>query len=101
MTNSYEDTHEPLESEDPNIVRKELKKLIEFYYSTLEGYDLIYDTAMGFKREHPDAYDYILFHDLIASTPPPWATKFDMPNHEIEHLIEDLPKILNEKRKAA
>jgi len=101
MTEKIESTIDPLESENEEEKRNELRDIIHMYSINIESFEFLTDIALGFKREHPDCYDYILFHDLIGSTPPPWVEKFDMPNHEIEKLIIDLPKFYLERKKLA
>lgn len=101
MTKNFEEQTDPLESTNNEVKRAELREIIQLYSTNVESFEFVSDIAIGFKREHPDCYDYLLYHDLIGSTPPPWVEKFDMPNNEIEHLILDLPKLFIERNKKA
>jgi hypothetical protein len=101
MSENLESTIDPLESNDLDLKRSELRKIIHLYSNNIESFEFVSDIAIGFKRDHPDCYDYVLYHDLIGSTPPPWVQKFDMPNNEIEHLIIDLPKLYIDRKKLA
>jgi hypothetical protein len=101
MSENLDSTIDPLESTDLDVKRKELRDIILLYANDPDSYEMLTDIALGFKREHPDCYDYILYHDLIGSTPPSWVEKFDMPNKEIENLIIDLPKYYIERKKLA
>ncbi len=98
MTLSFEKGGNSESKKDVEVKRQELLDLIHLYYVSLEGFEFLTKSAIAFKVEHPDCYEYVLYHDLIGSTPPPGVTKFDMPNHEIERMIIDLPESL---RKAA
>ncbi|MDQ3089656.1 MAG: hypothetical protein M3Q24_00685 [bacterium] len=98
MTLSFEKGGESVEKSKIEEKRKELLDIIHLYYASIEGFEFLSKQALDFKSKYPNCYDYVLFHDLIGSTPPPGVNNFDMPNHEIERMIIDLPESL---RKAA
>lgn len=87
MTNTLEFPQDPIQSENLETKREALREVIKIFYENPTLTELITDEAVKFKNEHPDAYEYILFHDLIGSTPPSHVKKFDMPSNEIENFI--------------
>jgi len=72
--------------------RQELVLIINNHRKSIDDFEYVTEEALEFKKTHSDCYDYLLFHDLIGSTPPAFVNKFDTENHEIENLIRNLPQ---------
>lgn len=74
--------------QDKNVEKERVQKQIEAYTTRrkewLKRYpkesnvmETIATHSIAFMEEHSDAKDYVLFHTLIGSTPPPHLTRLD------------------------
>lgn len=90
MINFNENLAENFFSAEERAKRQELLPLININRKSIEDFERVTEEALAFKRAHPDCYEYLLFHDLIGSTPPASVNKFDTPNHDLENLIKGL-----------
>ncbi|GAC1573342.1 MAG: hypothetical protein NVS3B9_3840 [Candidatus Doudnabacteria bacterium] len=86
-----------LEFESPEKRREELKEIIHHFYQSPELHIKLMAELTRFKAEHPDAKNYLIFHDALGSTPPNWVVEMDTPNHDVENLILELDEAAAQK----
>lgn len=60
----------------------ELKELKAVLWKKPENYERCAAYANELKTRHDDFMNYKLYHFLIGSTPPEYATEFDLPGED-------------------
>ena len=78
--------------------KKRRLEWVNNYPQELNVMEIIASHAVTFLEQHPRARDYILFHILIGSTPPPHILKLDTDGvGEVERLYDEIEKDLIQK----
>ncbi len=101
MTHNIENYSEDNLSQEELSKREGLKALLLNSVTTPDDLETINEKGIQFKKNHPDSYEYLLYHELIGSTPPSSVTKFDTEKHEIENLIIAITSELQDRHKKA
>ena len=97
--------HEPRKESEKERVQTQIdshkKRRLEWvntYQQELNVMQIIVSHAVPFLQRHPRAKEYILFHILIGSTPPPHLVKLDTEGvGEVERLYDEIEKDLIQK----
>ena len=81
--------------------KKRRLEWVNTYQQGINVMEIIASHAVTFLEQHPRARDYIHFHILIGSTPPPHLVKLDTEGvGEVEKLYDEIEKDLKKTSNA-